>query len=303
LEYRVIEKMLGTYVEPFLEKWIRNDGCIHSKFSIIATDTGRLASYEPNLMNIPTKLGPILEKAFVSRFGDEGNMIKADFSQHELRVACQYSKDFRMKEFFESGVDIHTKVAVELYNMPLDSPDDIKKAYRRKAKGFNFGIIYGRGARSVAQELGISEKEAKETIERYFQMFPGLKAWLDSVKEFVRKFSYVRSMFGRFRWIDPDEDKEGWAQKAVNTPIQSAASDIAALTAYRIVQRMYKEGLRAKMVNFVHDSMIIDCPCVEVEEVCRLIKEEVQRIELPEERFLNFEIDIAVGKSWGECKE
>jgi uracil-DNA glycosylase family 4 len=302
LEYRVIEKMLGTYVEPFLEEWIRADGCIHSKFSLVTTDTGRLSSSEPNLMNVPTRLGPILEKAFVSRFGEEGRIVKADFSQHELRVACQYSKDRKMKEFFESGVDIHTKVAIELYGMPEDAPEEVRKEYRRKAKGFNFGVIYGRGWKSVAEELRISEKEAKETIEKYFQMFQGLRVWLDNVRKFVEKIGYVRSMFGRFRWIDVAGDAEGWKQKAVNTPIQSAASDIAALTAWKIVERLRREGFRSKVVNFVHDSVIIDCPGDEIEDVCRILKEEVEGIELPEEKFVDFEMDIAVGKSWGECE-
>jgi len=303
LEYRVIEKMLGTYVEPFLEKWVRSDGCIHSKFSLVATDTGRLASSEPNLMNIPTRLGPVLEKAFVSRFGEGGKIIKADFSQHELRVACQYSKDRKMKEFFESGVDIHTKVAIELYGMSENVPDEVKKEYRRRAKGFNFGVIYGRGFKSVAEELGISEKEARETVDKYFKMFSGLKVWLDSVKEFAKKVGYVRSMFGRFRWLSQSEDNEGWAQKAVNTPVQSAASDIAAMTAWRIIKRLHEEGFRGKVVNFVHDSVIIDCPQEEVEEICRIIKDEVKKVELPDQKFVEFDMDIEVGRSWGECKE
>jgi DNA polymerase-1 len=309
LEYRVIEKLLGTYVEPFLEEWIRGDGCIHSKFSVVGTDTGRLVSSEPNLMNIPTRLGPVLEKAFVSRFGEGGRIVKADFSQHELRVACQYSRDRRMKEFFESGVDIHTKVAIELYGMPEDASEEVVKEYRRRAKGFNFGVIYGRGYRSVAEELGISESEAKETIEKYFQMFSGLRRWLDRVKEFARESGYVRTMFGRFRWINLDGDdvegeREGWAQRAVNTPVQSAASDIAALTAWRVVERLRREGFRSKVVNFVHDSVIVDCPGEEVEDVCCVIKEEVRNIELPGgEKFVEFEVDVEVGKSWGECKE
>jgi DNA polymerase-1 len=110
-------------------------------------------------------------------------------------------------------------------------------------------------------------------------------------------------MFGRFRWIDPVGDAKGWAQKAVNTPVQSAASDIAALTAWRIVERLCREGFKSKLVNFVHDSVIIDCPGDEVDEVCSIIKDEVRKIELPEERFLNFEMDIEVGRSWGETKE
>jgi len=303
LEYRVVEKMLGTYVEPFLEEWVRSDGCIHSKFSLVATDTGRLASSEPNLMNVPTRLGPVLEKAFVSRFGEDGRIVKADFSQHELRVACQYSKDRKMKEFFESGVDIHTKVAIEVYGMPVDASEEVRREYRRRAKSFNFGVIYGMSHMSISRDLSVTVEEAKKMLERYFQMFAGLRVWLDNVREFVSRVGYVRSMFGRFRWIDSVGDAEGWKQKAVNTPVQSAASDIAALTAWRIVERLWREGYRGKVVNFVHDSVIVDCPGEEVDDICRIIKEEVEGIELPEERFLDFEIDIAIGNSWGDCKE
>jgi len=303
LEYRLIEKMLGTYVEPFLEKWISSDGCVHSKFSVVATDTGRLASAEPNLMNVPTRLGPMVEKAFVSRFGENGRIIKADFSQHELRVACQYSKDRKMKEFFESGVDIHAKVAVELYGMPADAPEEVKKEYRRRAKSYNFGVIYGMSYVSISRDLSVSIEEAKKMLERYFQIFPGLKVWLDNVRAFVRKVGYVRTMFGRFRWIDPVGDVEGWGQKSVNTPVQSAASDIAALTAWRIVERLYREGFQGRVVNFVHDSVLVDCPDEEVEEICRIIKEEVKNIELPDGKFVEFDIDVEVGRSWGECKE
>jgi len=302
LEYRVVEKMLGTYIEPFLSKWICKDGCIHSKFSAVATDTGRLASSEPNLMNIPTRLGPIVEKAFISRF-EGGKIIKADFSQHELRVACQYSKDKKMKEFFESGIDIHTKVAMDLYGLSADASEKEKKELRRKAKAYNFGVIYGMSYVTISKDLSVPIEEAKKMLERYFQMFPGLKVWLDGVKEFVRKAGYVRSMFGRFRWIDPVGDAEGWKQKAVNTPVQSAASDIAALTAWRIVKRLYEEGFCGKVVNFVHDSVIIDCPGGEVDEVCGIIKDEVGKIELPDEKFVKFDMDIEVGRSWGECKE
>jgi DNA polymerase-1 len=301
LEYRVVEKMLGTYIEPFLSKWICKDGCIHSKFSVVATDTGRLASSEPNLMNIPTRLGPVVEKAFISRF-DGGKIIKADFSQHELRVACQYSKDRKMKEFFESGIDIHTKVAMDLYGMSADASEKERKELRRRAKSFNFGVIYGMSYVSISEDLSVSIEEAKKMLERYFQMFTGLRVWIDNVRKFVSKVGYVRSMFGRFRWIDSVGDAKGWAQKAVNTPVQSAASDIATLTAWRIVERLYREGFRGKVVNFVHDSVIIDCPGDEVEEICRIIKEEVKGIELPEEKFVEFDMDIEVGKSWGECK-
>ncbi len=303
MDYRTIEKLLNTYVVPLRLEHLGSDGCVHANFSLVKTATGRLSCSEPNLMNIPTRLGPIIEKAFVSRFGDGGVIVKADFSQHELRVACQYSKDRKMKEFFESGVDIHTKVAMEIYGLKEEElGTEREKQLRRIAKGFNFGVIYGRGAGSIAQELGISEEEGRRMIEDYFKMFSGLKRWLDGVKEFVRRYGFVRNMFGRVRWIGLS-DEEGWAQKAVNTPVQGLASDIAGLVTYSVMKRIKDSGLRAKVVNFIHDALLVDCPVEEVDAVKSIIFNEVRRVELPEEKFVEFEVEVNVGKSWGEMKE
>jgi DNA polymerase-1 len=302
LEYRTIEKLLNTYVDALLTKWIDSSSYVHAKYSVVETATGRVASSEPNLMNIPTRSGSMIEKAFVSRFGEDGRIIKADFSQHELRVACQYSKDIRMKEFFESGVDIHMKVAMELYGMRRDESEELKKELRRRAKGFNFGVIYGRGYKSIAEELGMSEEEAKDTVKRYFEMFLGLSEWLEKVKGFAKRNGYVRTMFGRYRRINVGSD-ERWVQKAVNTPVQSAASDIAGCFVWDLVLRLRGEGLKAKVVNFIHDAVLLDCLVGEVELVKDIISEGVGKIELPDEKFIDFEVEIAVGKSWGECKE
>jgi DNA polymerase-1 len=207
-----------------------------------------------------------------------------------------------MKEFFESGVDIHTKVAMELYGMRGDESEELKKELRRRAKGFNFGVIYGRGYKSIAEELGMSEEEAKDTVKRYFEMFSGLAEWLEKVKRFAKRNGYVRTMFGRYRRIDVGSD-ERWVQKAVNTPVQSAASDVAGQFVWDLVLRLREEGLKAKVVNFIHDAVLIDCPVEEMELVKDIISEEVREIELPDEKFIDFEVEMAVGKSWGECKE
>lgn len=303
MEYRTIEKLLHTYVVALRLEHVGVDGLVHASFSVVSAATGRLACTEPNLMNIPTRLGPVVERAFVSRFED-GVIVKADFSQHELRVACQYSGDRKMKEFFESGVDIHTKVAMEIYGLKEEElGTEREKQLRRVAKGFNFGVIYGRGARSIAEELGLSEEEGRRMIEDYFKMFSGLKRWLDGVKEFASRYGFVRSMFGRVRWMGKDKEDEGWAQKAVNTPVQSAASDIAGVVVSEIIKEIKKRGLKAKVVNFIHDAVLVDCPREEVEEVKGIILEKVERIELPDKKVINFKVDIGAGRSWGEVVE
>ena len=304
MEYRTIEKLLSTYVVPLRLEHVGEDGLVHASFSVVSTATGRLACNDPNLMNIPTRLGPVVEKAFVSRFREDGVIVKADFSQHELRVACQYSKDRRMREFFESGVDIHTKVAMEVYGLREEElGTEREKELRRVAKGFNFGVIYGRGAKSIAEELGLAEEEGRRMIEDYFRMFSGLKKWLDGVKEFAARYGFVRSMFGRVRWVGKEKEDERWVQKAVNTPVQSAASDIAGLVVYELIKEMKRRGLRAKVVNFIHDAVLVDCPREEVEEVKGIILEKVEGVELPDEKFVRFSVDIGVGRSWGEVIE
>jgi uracil-DNA glycosylase family 4 len=295
--YRTLSKLISTYVEPLMTDWVGVDGCVHAEYSACIAETGRLSSSQPNMMNIPVRFGSIIEGAFYSRFED-GYIVKADFSQHELRTICNYAKDKKMKEFFESGVDIHTKVAMEIYGLKKDDDDKRKKELRRVAKGFNFGVIYGRGAKSIAMELGIPDTEAQKRISDYFKMFSNVKRWLDATKDFVNKHGFVRSMLGRVRWIALGEN--GTMQKAVNTPVQSLASDIASGCAWEIIKRMRKEGMKALVVNFIHDAILVDCPSDEVERVKEIIVEEVKKVKLPGGKFLDFEMDIEVGKNWGE---
>jgi DNA polymerase-1 len=300
LEYRTLGKLYNTYVIPMLQDWITDDERIHANFSAVTTETGRLSCSEPNLMNIPTRSGAIIERAFVSRWKDEGILLKADFSQHELRVGAIYADDDVMKQYFGSGIDIHTKVAMEVCGLRERDSEERKKELRRLAKGVNFGILYGIGARGLADWLGVSEDDAKKLISEYFSVFKDIRKWLDSVIEFARRYGYVRSMFGRFRWIDTQSD--GWVQKAVNTPIQSAASDIAGICAWNVARKMKEEGLESKLVNFVHDSMIVDCKRSEIEKVECIISMEVQRISGWLEGGVKFEVEIEKGKSWGDME-
>jgi len=305
LDYREATKLYRTFILGLLEKGFESvDGLIRGKFSVVGSASGRLSCSDPNLMNIPTRMGPIIENAFVSRFGDEGVMVKADLSQHELRVAALYSGDRNMIEAYRQGRDLHTEVAMKVYGLREEEiGTEREKLLRRYAKGFNFGVIYGRGAKSIAKELGIGEEEAERMRREYFQYFSGLWRWLEEVKRFGKRYGYVRTMFGRVRYLVNVDEEMNVDSVAVNTPIQSAASDIAIKIVAQVIRRMREEGLESRVVNFIHDAILVDCYLPELERVRSIIEEAVRDVEVPVEKVIPFGIDIVYGRSWGECKD
>ncbi len=309
IDYRESMKLYTTYVMGLIEKSASSkDGLIHANFSLINTATGRLASSDPNLMNIPTRKGGLIEKAFISRFGDEGIIIKADMSQHELRVAALYSQDDAMIESYNAGKDLHTEVAMKVYGLKEEELGTPRaKELRRLAKGFNFGIVYGRGPASLAEELGISKEKAYELRDQYFVHFKKLSKWLERVLSFANKYQYVRTMFGRVRYLNISNDKEeeytNVSSIAVNTPIQGAASDISLNISYEIIKKLEQLGFQSKVVNFIHDAVLIDCYLPEFEQIKNSIKEIVRDIKIPFPKLIPFEIDIVHGKNWGDCKD
>ncbi len=307
MEYRELMKLYKTYVVGLVEKGIMSeDAMIHSNFSLVSTATGRIASSDPNLMNIPVRMGELIEKAFISRFGENGILVKADLSQHELRVSALYSRDKNMIDSYNAGRDLHTDVAMRVYGLKEEEKGTPKeKQLRRIAKGFNFGVIYGRSPKSIAMELGIDVDEATKLVIDYFKYFSGLAKWLSAVKQFANRTGYVRTMFGRIRYLNETDDGEeaesGFIERAaVNTPVQSAASDIALLIATGIIKDMKEQGLKALGVNFIHDAILIDCPKEEFEAVSEIIKKNVKNVDIPMQKLLNFEAEIEWGKTWGD---
>ena len=309
LEHRQLSKLCNTYVKPTLETHLKEGNIIHGKFDLTGTVTGRIASSDPNMQNIPVRIGPMIEMMFISRFED-GYIVKADYSQMELRVAAIYSNDKRMIEFFKTGKDIHNMVATDIYGVPeseMLSGSQRAKDARRIAKGFNFGVIYGRSAYSIAQELNIDVSDAEGKKNEYFRLFSQLKGWLVKTEEQAVLDGYVRNMFGRVRYIpglrsNVDKIKSKALREAVNTPIQGAASDIALLGALRTYQEIQKRGLKTKFVNFVHDAMLFDVPSNELEEVVSIIKEKAVQLPLFVKTDVPLAIDTAWGKTWGDCK-
>lgn len=309
LEYRQLVKLQRTYVEPYLTEYSKGN-IVHPQFNVSGTATGRISCSNPNLQNIPTRHGSDIEKMFISRWGNDGYIIKADYSQMELRIGCCYSDDRVMLDIFKRGEDIHSRVAIENYGI---TEEEIKrgtvkaKEVRRMAKGFNFGVIYGRGPYSIAMELGISEDEAIKKINKYFEYFYGLKKWIDETHKEALRNGYVKSMFGRIRYIPElksfDTAKRGEGlRKAINTPIQSAASDVALLGGYLCRNEIKERVLKSYFCNFVHDALFFDCHKDCLDEVVGIIKEKAIAVELPIGKEVPLAIDIAWGKNWGDCK-
>lgn len=300
LRYRELSKLYNTYVVALLTEHLKSDGCVHADYNLNGTVTGRVSSSNPNLQNIPTKMGGIIEKAFKSRF-DDGLIMKVDFSQHELRVVAAYSGDEEMVNVFLQGKDLHDEVVKNIYGLSEEDRGTEKwKELRRYAKGFNFGILYGRGARSLSLELGISEDEAVDKIQEYFKFFPKLRSWINQVQAFAKEYGLVRTMWGRVRYLEKDEGK--MYREAVNTPVQSAASDIALLVAYDILNEIKARSLRTLCVNFIHDAILLDVPGDEVEQVIGIIKDKVKAMELPVNGLCPpLDVDISIGKTWGDC--
>ena len=296
LRYRFITKLKSTYIEG-LAKVAGADGIVHTEFNQMQTTTGRLSSSDPNLQNIPVREdeGKALRGLFIARAGH--TLVSADYSQIELRVMAHLSGDVGLVTAYNDGVDIHTAVARELFGCAEPSQKE-----RRMAKTVNFGIIYGMSAFGLSERLGISPKQAKAFIERYFERFPGVKIYLDSVVEQAKNDGYAVSMFGRKRVI-PELKSRNFQQRsfgeraAMNMPLQSSAADIIKAAMLR-VHAALKE-MEARLILQVHDELIVDAPMSEAEKVAEILKREMENavvLRIP------LVADVKIGHSWLDCK-
>ncbi len=300
LNHRAASKLQGTYVEGML-KQIREDGRIHTVFNGMLTATGRLSSAEPNLQNIPvkTELGREMRRFFTASEGCV--LVDADYSQIELRLLAHMSGDETMQRFFLDGRDIHTKTASEIFHV---TPDEVTPEMRKSAKAVNFGIVYGIGEYSLSQDLGVPMRVAKEYIEKYFALFPGIKRFLDSVKEKAHEDGFVTTLFGRRRYIPELSGSKkqliSFGERvAMNAPIQGTAADIIKMAMVRVARRLEREGLRSRLILQVHDELILECPEEEAESAARLLSEEMEGV-------VNYAVPLiaesSVGKTWFDAK-
>ncbi len=299
LDYRQLTKLNSTYVEG-LGKVIAADGRIHTSFQNTVTATGRLSSTEPNLQNIPvrTPLGAEMRKMFVAPAGRV--LVDADYSQIELRLLAHMSGDSAMIGGFNSGVDIHTVTASQVFGLPQDQ---VPPELRRAAKAVNFGIVYGISAYSLSEDIHVSVPQAKEYMEKYFEHYSGVRSYMTRVVEQGREDGYVSTLYGRRRWL-PELKSSNFNTRsfgervALNMPIQGTAADIIKLAMVRVDSRLRSEGLEARLVLQVHDELIVECPEGEADQVKAMLQEEMEGVAALSVPLI---ADAKAGRTWAEC--
>ena len=301
LAYRENMKLKSTYLDALPRYICPRDGRIHTQFHQMLTATGRLASQDPNLQNIPvrTEQGRLIRTAFVPASG-EYTMLSADYSQIELRIMAALSGDPAMCEAFREGRDIHTETAARVYGIPRDQVDAVM---RRAAKTVNFGIIYGISAFGLSQRLGCPRSEAATLIENYFIQFPVVKSFMEDLVHKAEQAGYAETLLGRRRMIPEINSanktiKSAAERTAINTPIQGTAADIIKLAMVHVWQRLRDEKLQARLLLQVHDELIVEAPENEVEQVKRILKEEMEQV-------VSYSVpltaEVGTGKTWLEA--
>ena len=300
LKYRTLAKLKSTYIDALPAMINPKTGRLHTSFNQTVTATGRLSSSDPNLQNIPirTGVGREIRQAFIAEGG--ASLLSADYSQIELRVLAHMSADPGLIQTFIEDQDVHTRTASEIFGLP---PDEITPEMRRKAKAVNFGIVYGISAFGLAQDIGVSNSEAKRYIDSYFSRYPKVREFIDSTVRDARINGYVTTLFGRRRFI-PELSSSVVAVRnfgertAVNTPIQGSAADLIKLAMIQIQRRLYREQLRSKMILQVHDELVFEVPDDEIELMKKLVQDEMEGVVT---LAVPVRADLGRGQNWDEA--
>ncbi|ROI01783.1 DNA polymerase I [Chryseobacterium sp. G0240] len=300
LEYRTYQKLKSTYVDALPSQIEKSDNRVHTNFSQTTAATGRLASVNPNLQNIPirTLRGQQIRGAFVSAEGSK--IISADYSQIELRLIAEISGEENMIKAFQNGEDIHASTAAKLFRIPLE---EVSKIQRSQAKTVNFGIIYGQGAFALAEQTGLSRTEAKQMIEAYFETYPKLKEYMAEQVNKARQMGHVETILGRKRHLKDINSNNfvvrGHAERnAVNAPVQGSAADIVKIAMIKIDRELAEQQLKTKMLLQVHDELVFEAPVDEIEAASKLIKTEMESALKTQVPLL---VEIGVGNNWLEA--
>lgn len=300
LEHRKYSKLYSTYAIG-LSKHVHKDGKIHTIFNQTQTQTGRLSSSEPNLQNISVRdeEGKEIRKAFVASANCV--LMSADYSQIELRMLAHMAQEHEMIEAFNHNIDIHTKTAMEIFDVPQE---EVTPHMRRAAKTVNFGIVYGQSDFGLSEQLGISRKEAHEFIEKYFASYPNIKTFMDATIAFCEEHGYVKTLFHRRRYIKEIKDKnymmrEFGKRAAMNAPIQGSAADLIKVAMIRIYNAMKQANVKSKMILQIHDELIFEVR----EEECELMKQIVEQ-GMQEAMHLSVPLiaEASIGKNWYDAK-
>lgn len=302
MDYRTYTKLKSTYADGLYQVIRPETGKIHSSFNQTVTATGRISSTEPNLQNIPVRieLGRQIRKMFIA--SDKNHiLIDADYSQIELRVLAHIAKDETMSNAFKAGTDIHAVTASEVFSVPLD---EVTSEMRSKAKAVNFGIVYGIGEFSLAQDIKVTRKQAAAYIENYLNTYKGIAKFMKDTVEFAKEHGYVKTLTGRRRYI-PEITSSNFNLRsfgervAMNAPIQGYAADIIKIAMVKVHERLQKENLKSKLILQVHDELIIDALKEEQAQVEKILKEEMENavsLSVP------LIADMKAGNSWYETK-
>ena len=295
LRYRELAKIKSTYIDA-LPRMRAGDGRLHSSFNETVTTTGRLSSSDPNLQNIPvrTDFGRHIRECFVPLAEGE-KFFSADYSQIELRLLAHLSGDEHLIEAFSSGADFHAATASRVFGLPVD---EITPALRSRAKAVNFGIVYGQQAFGLSQSLGIPFGEAKDMIDRYFEVHPGVRAYLDATVDEARERGYAETMFGRKRHIPElkasNANQRGFGERtAMNHPMQGSAADIIKLAMRKVQERLDEEGFKARLLVQVHDELDFSAPEDELERLAAMVKEVMEHV-------VELKVPLVVEPSWAD---
>lgn len=296
LEYRSLAKLKSTYCDGLL-KVIQADGRIHTSFNQVETRTGRISSLEPNLQNIPirTELGREMRRFFVAESGS--TLIDADYSQIELRVLAALANDENMINAFNNGEDIHKTTAAQVFNLP---PEMVTPLLRSRAKAVNFGIVYGIGAFSLAKDIGVSVKEAKDYINGYLHHFSGVAEYMDKMIETAKDNGYAETLFHRRRYL-PELASSNHMMRAFgervarNMPIQGTAADIIKIAMIRVCESLEKENMKSRLILQVHDELIVESPADESEKALQIVTREMENACKLRVRLV---ADGKIGKTW-----
>jgi DNA polymerase-1 len=306
IEYRHNAKLKSTYVDALPELILPQTGRVHTSFKQDVAATGRLSSQDPNLQNIPirTEQGREIRSAFLPGPPD-WRLLTADYSQIELRVLAHFSGDATLRQAFADDRDVHTQVASKVFGVPLD---EVTSEMRRRAKGVNFGVIYGQSPFGLAKALGIEQSDAAEFINRYFARYPGVDAFLlDTLRE-ARKSGYVMTMQGRRRPVSGIRDPKVLSANrqrslperiAINTVIQGSAADIIKRAMINVHRRLARERLQSKLLLQIHDELLFEVPPEEEGSLRKLVQEEMAaagNLAVP------LKVDLKTGCNWAECE-
>jgi len=302
LEWRQLSKLRSTYTEALQAAVNSETRRVHTTYALAASTTGRLASNDPNLQNIPirTEEGRRIREAFIAEKGNV--LVSADYSQIELRLLAHVADIPQLKQAFADGIDIHARTASEMFGVPVEG---MPKEIRSNAKAINFGIIYGISAFGLARNLGIAREEAGAYIKKYFERFPGIRDYMEETKTFARANGYVKTIFGRRIWVkgiqskNPSERAFGERQ-SINAPLQGAAADIIRRAMVRLPPALAKAKLKSRMLLQVHDELVFEAPKDEAEVLCKLAKDVMEAAPAPAAILsVPLTVEAKAGATWG----